>query len=121
MAEYPDGDWNEIYDEVRGITCDINGLTPLRDYRFRVCVKNRFGVSDPSPYVVAHRSHFADDLAASSPFLPEGQGFDLSTSTKFPKGFDIYKEPYEGYTHMPRFLKQEEKDYTYTYIYNLVP
>lgn len=108
MAEYPDGDWNEIYDEVRGITCDINGLTPLRDYRFRVCVKNRFGVSDPSPYVVAHRSNFADDLAASSPFLPEGQGFDLSTSTKFPKGFDIYKEPYEGYTHMPRFLKQEE-------------
>ena len=27
---------------------------------------------------------------------------------RFPKGFDIYKEPYEGYTHMPRFLKQEE-------------
>ena len=33
MAEYPDGDWNEVYEEVRGITCDINGLTPLRDYR----------------------------------------------------------------------------------------
>merc|ERR1719225_2307301 len=108
MAEYPDGDWTEVYEDVRGICCDINGLTPLRDYRFRVCVKNRFGVSDPSPYCVAHRSLFADDLAVESPFLPEGAAFDLSTSTRFPKGFDIYKEPYEGYTHMPRFLKQEE-------------
>ena len=27
---------------------------------------------------------------------------------RFPKGFDIYKEPYEGYTHRPHFLKQEE-------------
>jgi serine/threonine protein kinase len=108
MAEYPDGDWMEVYEEVRGICCDINGLTPLRDYRFRVSVRNRFGVSDPSPYSVAHRSLFADDLAPADPFLPEGSAFDLSTSMKFPKGFDIYKEPYEGYTHMPRFLKQEE-------------
>merc|ERR1719462_70908 len=108
MAEYPEGDWEEVYEDVRGICCDINGLTPLRDYRFRVSVRNRFGVSDPSPYSVAHRSLFADDLAVESPFLPEGAAFDLSTSTRFPKGFDIYKEPYEGYTHMPRFLKQEE-------------
>jgi len=49
MAEYPDGEWTEVYEEVsalkgkgqsdfsafqvRGISCDINGLTPLRDYR----------------------------------------------------------------------------------------
>ena len=55
MAEYPSGDWFEVYEEVRGITCDINGLTPLRDYRFRVSVRNRFGMSDPSPYSVGHR------------------------------------------------------------------
>jgi len=48
----------EIYEEVRGITCDITGLTPLRDYRFRISVRNRFGVSDPSPYSVAHRQVF---------------------------------------------------------------
>ena len=55
MAEYPEGDWIEVYEAVRGITCDVNGLTPLRDYRFRVSVRNRFGLSDPSPYCVGHR------------------------------------------------------------------
>ena len=37
-----------------------------------------------------------------------GMPFDLTSSTRFPQGFDIYKEPYEGYTHRPHFLKQEE-------------
>ena len=37
-----------------------------------------------------------------------GVPFDLTSSTRFPQGFDIYKEPYEGYTHRPHFLKQEE-------------
>merc|ERR1712223_2335573 len=65
--------------------------------------------SDPSPYCVAHRSKFADDsIGAVDLFLKPGEPFDLSTSTRFPKGFDIYKEPYEGYTHRPHFLKQEE-------------
>ena len=36
-----------------------------------------------------------------------GIPFDLTSSTKFPQGFDIYKEPYEGFTHRPHFLKQE--------------
>ena len=62
MAEYPDGDWVEVYEEVRGISCDINGLTPLRDYKFRVSVRNRFGLSDPSPYCVAHRCRNALSL-----------------------------------------------------------
>ena len=108
MAEYPDGDWVEVYEEVRGINCDINGLTPLRDYRFRVSVRNRFGLSDPSPYCVAHRSNFAEDMRPRELFLGPNEAFDLSTSSRFPKGFDIYKEPYEGYTHKARFLKQEE-------------
>ena len=71
-----------IFFQISGINCDINGLTPLRDYRFRVSVRNRFGVSDPSPYAVAHRSNFADDIGIESPFLPEGMPFDLSTSTR---------------------------------------
>ena len=54
----------------------------MRDYRFRVSVRNRFGVSDPSPYAVAHRSNFADDVANEDPFLAAGQAFDLSTSTR---------------------------------------
>ncbi|XP_040572571.1 protein Obscurin [Lepeophtheirus salmonis] len=108
MAEYPDGDWFEVYDAVRGITCDINGLTPLRDYRFRVSVRNRFGLSDASPYCVGHRSLFADDTGPRDLFLPKGSQFDISVSTRFPADFDLFKEPYEGYTHRPHFLKQEE-------------
>jgi len=108
MAEYPGGDWEEVYDEVRGICCDINGLVPLRDYMYRVSVRNRFGLSDPSPYCVAHRSKFGAELGAGDLFLKPGEPFDLTASTRFPKGFDIYKEPYEGYTHRPHFLKQEE-------------
>ena len=75
---------------------------------FRVSVRNRFGLSDPSPYCVAHRSKFGADLGAGDLFLKPGEPFDLTASTRFPKGFDIYKEPYEGYTHRPHFLKQEE-------------
>ena len=108
MAEYPDGDWVEVYEEVRGISCDVNGLTPLRDYRFRVSVRNRFGLSDPSPYVVAHRSQMAADVNEKDLYLPEGEKFDLARSSRFPKDFDLYKEPYEGYTHRPRFLVQED-------------
>ena len=48
------------------------------------------------------RSNFADDYVPKDLFNAEGTPFDLSTSTKFPKGFDLYKEPYEGYTHAPR-------------------
>ena len=55
----------------------------MRDYMFRVSVKNRFGISDPSPYVVAHRSNFADDELANNLYLPAGEPFDLSMSTRY--------------------------------------
>ena len=53
-------------------------------FRFRVSVRNRFGLSDPSPYCVAHRSQFADE-EASRPremFLEDGEKFDLSKSKR---------------------------------------
>ncbi len=54
------------------------------------------------------RSNFAEDYKPRELFIGENDPFDLSQSTRFPRGFDIYKEPYEGYTHRPRFLLQEE-------------
>ncbi len=36
------------------------------------------------------------------------QKTDFSPHSRFPKGFDIYKEPFEGYTHPPHFLLQED-------------
>ena len=68
--------------------------------------KNRriYSPTNPRPEyeISSHRSNFSRDPVVSEPFLAPGQPFDLSTSMKFPKGFDIYKEPYEGYVHPPR-------------------
>ncbi len=69
---------------------------------------------------MAHRSQFAADLAGPRQlFLEDGEPFDLNRSRRFPKGFDIYREPYEGYTHPPRFLLQEEE--TQYAVRNLCP
>lgn len=53
------------------------------------------------------RSYFAQDAEPEKQFLEQGEKFDLAKSKKFPQGFDIYKEPYDGFTHRPRFLQQE--------------
>ncbi len=46
-------------------------------------VRNRFGLSDPSPYCVAHRSQFAADLSGPREiFLPEGEPFDITQSCR---------------------------------------
>ena len=50
----------------------------------------------------------AEDIRPAELFDPEGTPFDVKHSSRFPKGFDIYKEPYEGYSHRPKFLRQEE-------------
>ena len=41
----------------------------------------------------------AEDIRPADLFDPEGTPFDVKHSSRFPKGFDIYKEPYEGYSH----------------------
>ncbi|XP_036332219.1 obscurin [Rhagoletis pomonella] len=55
MMELPEGDWRTLHTGVRNCICDIKGLEPFREYRFRVRVKNKYGVSDPSPYVQTYR------------------------------------------------------------------
>ena len=61
------------------------GIGAQISFRFRVAVRNRFGLSDPSPYCVAHRSNFADEEAQRprEMFLQEGEKFDLSKSKRF--------------------------------------
>lgn len=55
MMDMPEGDWRTLNTAVRSCACEIRNLEPLRDYRFRVRVENKFGVSDPSPYVQTYR------------------------------------------------------------------
>ena len=40
-------------------------------------------------------------------FLEPGAPFDPKSCHVFPKDFDLDRPPHEGYTHAPRFLRQE--------------
>ena len=40
---------------IRGTSVDITNLAPKSDYKFRVRVENKYGVSEPSPYVATFR------------------------------------------------------------------
>lgn len=55
MMDMPEGDWRTVRTSVRSCACNIKDLEPFRDYRFRIRVENKFGVSDPSPYVQTYR------------------------------------------------------------------
>lgn len=55
MLDLPDGDWHTVRTGIRRCDCNLRDLEPFRDYRFRVRVENKFGVSDPSPYLQTYR------------------------------------------------------------------
>ena len=54
-CECPEGDWSTARTGIRGCSLDIGELNPKSDYKFRVRVENKFGVSEPSPYVGTYR------------------------------------------------------------------
>ncbi|CAG9826984.1 unnamed protein product [Diabrotica balteata] len=55
MCELPSGDWFTVRSGIRSCTCGVRNLEPFRDYKFRVRVENKYGISDPSPYAITHR------------------------------------------------------------------
>jgi hypothetical protein len=55
MCELPNGDWFTVRTGIRSCTCGVRNLEPFRDYKFRVRVENKYGLSDPSPYALTHR------------------------------------------------------------------
>lgn len=55
MMDLPNGNWRTVHKGVRNCACEIKKLEPFRDYRLRVRVENKYGVSDPSPYVQTYR------------------------------------------------------------------
>ncbi|XP_045774482.1 obscurin isoform X7 [Maniola jurtina] len=107
MCEVPDGDWFTARTGLRSCVCDIRNLEPFRDYKFRVRVENKYGVSDPSPFAITHRAKLEPDPPKFIPYLQPGIDFRPETSPYFPKDFDIERPPHDGYAQAPKFLLQE--------------
>ncbi|XP_050346614.1 obscurin isoform X2 [Nymphalis io] len=107
MCEVPDGDWFTARTGLRSCVCDIRNLEPFRDYKFRVRVENKYGVSDPSPYASTHRAKLEPDPPKFVPYLEPGIDFRPETSPYFPRDFDIERPPHDGYAQAPKFLRQE--------------
>ncbi|KAK2702219.1 hypothetical protein QYM36_019171 [Artemia franciscana] len=55
MSDCPDGEWFTVRNRILGNVCDIRNLDPQKDYRFRIRVENKYGLSDPSPYAITYR------------------------------------------------------------------
>ncbi|XP_018359776.1 PREDICTED: muscle M-line assembly protein unc-89 isoform X3 [Trachymyrmex cornetzi] len=107
MCELPDGDWFTARSGIRSCVCDIRNLEPFRDYKFRIRVENKYGISDPSPFAQTYRAKLEPDPPKFFPYLPPGIDFRPETSPYFPKDFDIERPPHDGYAQAPRFLRQE--------------
>ncbi|KAJ8919920.1 hypothetical protein NQ315_006449 [Exocentrus adspersus] len=107
MCELPNGDWFTVRSGIRSCTCGVRNLEPFRDYKFRVRVENKYGISDPSPYAMTHREKLEPELPKFRPYLPPEIDFRPETSPYFPKDFDIERPPHDGMAQAPRFLRQE--------------
>ncbi|OAD62661.1 Muscle M-line assembly protein unc-89 [Eufriesea mexicana] len=107
MCELPDGDWFTARTGIRSCVCDIRNLEPFRDYKFRIRVENKYGISDPSPFAQTYRAKLEPDPPKFFPYLPPGIDFRPETSPYFPKDFDVERPPHDNYAQAPRFLRQE--------------
>lgn len=107
MLEMPDGDWFTARTGLRSCVCEVGNLEPFRDYKFRVRVENKFGISDPSPYAQTYRQKLEPDPPKFYPYLAPGIDFRPETSPYFPKDFDIEKPEHDKLAQAPQFLRQE--------------
>ncbi|XP_037085172.1 obscurin-like isoform X4 [Pollicipes pollicipes] len=106
MAEVPRGDWFTVRSGVRGCSVEIRNLEPHRDYKFRIKVENKYGVSEPSPHITTQRERLVPEPPESGPYLPDGEQFKPDISSYFPRDFDMEKWA-GGRAHPPTFLRQE--------------
>ncbi|XP_058464862.1 obscurin isoform X3 [Malaya genurostris] len=109
MLELPDGDWHTTRSGIRSCSCEVRNLEPFRDYKFRIRVENKYGVSEPSPYVQTYRQKLEPSAPVFYPYLGPGRDFRPDTSPLYPRNFDVERasrhDQREGIP--PEFLRQE--------------
>ncbi|XP_054708126.1 obscurin-like [Uloborus diversus] len=94
MCQIPNGQWTTYKSGIKDTSCDVRDLLPGTDYRFRVRVENRYGTSEPSPYVSAHRSRLLHRPATPTDHTP--------------KDYDLEHLKLDKYAAAPRFLRLDE-------------
>lgn len=101
MCELPEGDWFVVGSGIKGCTYEIRDLNLLRDYRFRVSVESKNGVSDPSPYTQTNRLRLLPPIENLYPYLVRGIDFRPKIPSPLPKDFDIERPPYDKIQQPP--------------------
>ncbi|XP_055610566.1 obscurin isoform X4 [Uranotaenia lowii] len=109
LMEIPDGDWYTYRSGIRSCSCEVRNLEPFREYKFRVRVENKYGVSEPSPYVQTYRQKLEPEAPVFYPYLGPGRDYRPDTSPHYPRGFDVEKPTHRDQRTgiPPEFLRQE--------------
>ena len=108
MLELPEGDWYVYRSGIRGCHCEVEGLQPFHDYRFRIRAEDRYGVSEPSSYCQTYRQKLEPESPRLHAYLPKGLDFRPEIPSFFPRDYDIEKPTHDGYSQAPQFLRQEQ-------------
>lgn len=104
MLDMPDGDWYVVHSNIRGCTCEIRGLQPYHDYKFRIRSEDRYGVSEPSAYCQTYRQKLEPEPSRVFSYLGAGSDFRPSIPTFFPKNYDMEKPSHDGYQQPPQLV-----------------
>ncbi|XP_058829179.1 obscurin isoform X2 [Topomyia yanbarensis] len=109
MMELPDGDWYTARSGIRSCSCEVRNLEPFREYKFRIRVENKYGVSEPSPYVQTYRQKLEPSAPVFYPYLGPGRDFRPDTSPLYPRNFDVERASHHDQREgiPPEFLRQE--------------
>ncbi|XP_069178633.1 LOW QUALITY PROTEIN: muscle M-line assembly protein unc-89 [Procambarus clarkii] len=104
MCESPEGEWVTVRTGIRGCSVDITNLLPKSDYKFRVRVANKYGVSEPSPYAMTYRHKLELPPISYEPKMDPNYDF-RGDGPYVPEGFKISRDTYGNYYAPPRFLR----------------
>uniref|UniRef100_A0A336KYA7 CSON000839 protein n=1 Tax=Culicoides sonorensis TaxID=179676 RepID=A0A336KYA7_CULSO len=104
MCEIPEGDWHPVAAGVKGCRYEIRGLEPYRDYKFRIFVESKQGISEPSPFVQTHRQKVIPPATNLYAYGTPGIDFRPKIPPSLPKDFDIERPPHDKLQQPPVFL-----------------